>query len=67
MGKKTRPIAGKFLNTVGAINAMHGKRITLISANLAQYLDKSFNEFIEIDIADTGRHQIFRDQSLLTF
>jgi signal transduction histidine kinase len=37
-----------------AIDAMQGKGIILISTNLAQYLDKSFKEFIEIDIADTG-------------
>jgi len=37
-----------------AIDAMHGRGLILISTNLAQYLDKSFSEFIEIDIADTG-------------
>jgi len=37
-----------------AIDAMHGKGLILISTNLAQYLDKSFRKFIEIDIADTG-------------
>ncbi len=38
-----------------AIDALHGKGILSISSNLAQYLDKHFVNYIEIDFADTGQ------------
>ncbi len=37
-----------------ALDALQGKGMILISSNLAQYLDKQFQSFLEIDIADTG-------------
>jgi two-component system nitrogen regulation sensor histidine kinase NtrY len=37
-----------------ALSAMQGKGMIQISASMAQYLDKDFSEYIEIEVADTG-------------
>jgi nitrogen fixation/metabolism regulation signal transduction histidine kinase len=37
-----------------ALSALQGKGMIQISASLAQYLDKDFSEYIEIEVADTG-------------
>ena len=37
-----------------ALAAVQGKGIISISATMAQYLDKSFSEFVEIELADNG-------------
>ncbi|NOY79176.1 MAG: hypothetical protein GXO76_15090 [Calditrichaeota bacterium] len=38
-----------------AIDALHGEGILFISSSMAQYLDKHFVNYLEIDFADTGQ------------
>ena len=49
-----------------ALSAMRGEGMVQISATMAQYLDKHFSEYIELEVADTGpgitesdKHKIF--------
>jgi signal transduction histidine kinase len=37
-----------------ALVAMQGKGMISISANMAQFLERSFTEYVEIEVADTG-------------
>ena len=37
-----------------ALNAMQGKGVISVSVSVAQYLEQSFSEYLDIEVADTG-------------